>query len=252
MTYAAGEPSWFDLSTPDLAGVRPFYAALLGWTYHDQGPAYGDYVMASVEGRTAAGLGPASGEDAPSSWVVYFDSPDIQASAQQVRDLGGQVVTGPHQVGEQGHVAICTDPAGAVFGLWQAGAHLGAQHQEAHGAVVWCEVNTQGAGPARDFYTQLLGATAEAIPDMTYFILKHGERQIAGVSGSAANWEAVTPAPWVVYFQVDDVDQAAQVAQAHGGAVRVAPFDTPHGRMAVLADPAGAAFSVMKPPPVPA
>lgn len=252
MTYAAGEPSWFDLMTPKLSEVRPFYAALLGWEYRDQGPGYGGYVMASVDGQSAAGLGPAPAGGAQSSWTVYFDSPDIGTSAQQVRELGGQVVVGPHQVGEQGHMAICTDPDGATFGLWQAGVHRGAQHRDAHGSVAWCEVNTHDAGPARDFYAQLLGATAEAIPDMAYFILKHGERQIAGVSGSAVNWEAVTPAPWVVYFRVDDVDQAAQVAQDHRGTVLVPPFDSPYGRMAVLADPAGTAFSVMKPPSMPA
>jgi hypothetical protein len=49
-----------------------------------------------------------------------------------------------------------------------------------------------------------------------------------------------------VYFGTDDADAAAAKAAELGGAVVVPPFDTPVGRIAVLGDPQGAVFSVIK------
>ncbi len=47
------------------------------------------------------------------------------------------------------------------------------------------------------------------------------------------------------------MDEAVAIATREGGKVLAPAFDTPHGRIAVLADPSGAAFSVMKPVPQP-
>jgi predicted enzyme related to lactoylglutathione lyase len=54
------------------------------------------------------------------------------------------------------------------------------------------------------------------------------------------------PAAWGVYFAVDDTDKAAETTAARGGSVIQQPTDIPPGRFAVLADPAGAFFSVIK------
>jgi predicted enzyme related to lactoylglutathione lyase len=54
------------------------------------------------------------------------------------------------------------------------------------------------------------------------------------------------PNHWHVYFGTDDADAAAATAAEQGGTVAVPPFDTPVGRIAVLGDPQGAVFSVIK------
>jgi predicted enzyme related to lactoylglutathione lyase len=54
------------------------------------------------------------------------------------------------------------------------------------------------------------------------------------------------PAMWSVYFAVDDCDRVAETTKANGGAVMQGPMDIEPGRMAVLADPAGAVFNVIK------
>lgn len=33
--YAPGTPSWIDLATPDIAGVKQFYGPLFGWQFSD-------------------------------------------------------------------------------------------------------------------------------------------------------------------------------------------------------------------------
>ena len=51
------------------------------------------------------------------------------------------------------------------------------------------------------------------------------------------------PPAWNTHVAVDSADETAARATAAGGTVLVEPFDVPPaGRMAVIADPAGAAF----------
>ena len=55
------------------------------------------------------------------------------------------------------------------------------------------------------------------------------------------------PSHWMVYFGVDDVDATARLAQSLGGRQYVPPTDIPGvGRFAVLSDPQGAAFAVVR------
>ncbi len=54
------------------------------------------------------------------------------------------------------------------------------------------------------------------------------------------------PASWQVYFQVDDTDASVETATKLGGSVMSPPVDIPPGRFAVLADPQGAVFHVIK------
>jgi predicted enzyme related to lactoylglutathione lyase len=51
---------------------------------------------------------------------------------------------------------------------------------------------------------------------------------------------------WGIYFATDDTDKTAELASANGGTVFQGPMDIEPGRMAVLADPTGAMFSVIK------
>jgi predicted enzyme related to lactoylglutathione lyase len=57
---------------------------------------------------------------------------------------------------------------------------------------------------------------------------------------------AQVPSYWSVYFAVDDVDKAFQKAIAGGGKEMLEPADYPGGRFAILSDPQGAVFGLMK------
>jgi predicted enzyme related to lactoylglutathione lyase len=52
----------------------------------------------------------------------------------------------------------------------------------------------------------------------------------------------------MTYFAVADADAAAAAVGATGGTVLREPVDSPHGRLAVVADPWGAAFTVIRLP----
>jgi predicted enzyme related to lactoylglutathione lyase len=52
------------------------------------------------------------------------------------------------------------------------------------------------------------------------------------------------PPHWTIYFNVVDADGAADRATAAGGQVVVDPFDTPYGRITLVADPNGAVLGL--------
>ena len=71
------------------------------------------------------------------------------------------------------------------------------------------------------------------------------------VGGTTAPQMPGVPNHWHVYFAVADADAAAAKVTELGGTVMVEPFDTPVGRIAVVSDPQGAVFSIIKSAPQP-
>jgi hypothetical protein len=239
-----------DLATPDLAVAKKFYDAVLGWDYFDTGPDFGNYNMALVQGRNVAGIGPIWPPDSPqpSAWTIYFASDDVAADCERVKALGGQVMVEPMVIGDSGAMAICADPTGAAFGLWQANQHIGSAVENEHGSMVWWEVNTRDSAAVRVFYGKLLNASVNtmAMEGTDYHMLQHGEEMICGILQMDHNWEGIPP-HWMGYFAIDNTDAAIERAVAAGGKLHVPAFDMQYGRMAVLADPAGATFSIVQP-----
>jgi uncharacterized protein len=247
-SHAAGTPSWVDLMTPDLDKALAFYGPLFGWEF-STGPAEtGYYTMCRKGGRNAAGLGqlPQSASFPP-AWALYFATEDVDAACERVRQQGGQVGMGPMDVMEQGRMAICADPTGAHFGFWQPRNHKGAGVVDEHGAMVWHEVNTRHGEKARDFYAAVLLLEPRKMEGIEYWTLHRGEKAVAGVLQMNERWPADMPPHWMNYFAVDDTDAAVKKVAELGGKVHVPPFDTSHGRLAVVSDPAGATFTVIKP-----
>ncbi|WP_309571329.1 VOC family protein [Deinococcus sp.] len=250
LTHPAGTPTWFDLSTGKPEESKAFYAALFGWNFEDQGSDFGHYHRIRKGSEDIAGLMPKTPEMAgvPSAWAVYFSSDDVKADAARIGELGGKVMADPMQVMTLGHMTMATDPTGAAFGLWQPLEFHGYTVAGEHGAPAWQEVLTRDSSAARDFYTTLFESSAQAVPGgMTYYTLKKDDVETAGIiQMDDAHWPASVPPHWMTYFAVDDVQQAVEATEANGGTVNVPPFDSPFGKVAVVADPDGAVFSVIQ------
>lgn len=254
--YPAGVPSWIDLATPDVAAARTFYTSLFGWTYDEQ-PAGDDgatYVMARKGDKSAAGMMKLSEDMAasgmPPAWSTYVTVGDVTAAADRVTGAGGAVMQPPMDVMDAGRMAVCADPAGAVFCLWEPKAHIGAEVVNEHGAFSWTELLTPDPAAVAPFYAAVFTWTAQTAPmptgDYTVFHVEGGNE--AGIAGCMAPPMEGMPSFWGVYFAVDDCDTTVATAKAGGGSVMAEPMDLPGvGRMAALADPQGAAFSVLQP-----
>ena len=254
--YAPGTFSWADLMTGDLEAAKEFYAGLFGWEYEISETPQGPYVMAHLDGKAVAGLGPQSEQEAqmgiPPHWNTYISVESADATAAKAAELGGTVVVPPLDAMDAGRMAFISAPGGEAFGIWEPRNHIGAGVVNEHGAVGWVELASRDVEGAKSFYTELLGWTAETGESPTgegeYTSVMVGERMNAGMLAMNENWPPDVPAYWSIYIYVDDLDAAIASTKELGGTVIMPRMDIPEvGGMAVIQDPTGAALSIMEP-----
>ncbi|PZT75226.1 MULTISPECIES: VOC family protein [unclassified Streptomyces] len=255
--YKPGTPCWIDLMVPDQQAAIDFYRDLFGWQGEVGPPEQGGYSLCTLEGKPVAGIMKAMNPDGtvpdpmpPTAWTTYLSTDDIDATVAAVTNSGGTVVVGPMDVMDLGRMAVVTDPAGAVFGLWQPGTFDGAAVVNEPGALIWSELVTPDPAAASAFYSSILPVTtarSEMEGAEGYIEFQVAGRPVGGIMDLNSMPEGVPP-HWQVYFNVDSVDDV-QAAAVHAGATVLAPaFDMVAGRMAVLADPQGGAFAVIATP----
>jgi uncharacterized protein len=245
--WPQGTPSWVDLSSPDVATSNEFYRTLFGWDIVDSGPEMGNYGICMVNGRPAAGIGPAQpGSDGPPVWTTYLAVDDVEKTAEAITANGGTVVMAPMTVADQGRMVIAQDPPGAYFGLWQADQMIGMSVYNEPGAVVWNEQMSRDPDRAREFYAAVFGYTFEPVEggDAYWTFTTASGRQAGGLGALRQGVPDDVPAHWMTYFAVASADDTVAKVDAAGGTVAQAPFDTPFGRMAAIVDPHGAMFMI--------
>lgn len=236
---------------PDVPAAQCFYSAVLGWMFSDTDDEYGGYTIAMVDGGSAAGVGPMQA-GAPPAWTLYFASDDADATAAAITANGGTLLAPVSDVGPLGRMCIAMDPTGAVFGVWQAGEHIGAEAVNRPGGLVWEDLRSTDPAAAQAFYTAVFGHRWQPMemagPDYGTFHNGDEEAPLGGAGGMMGAPEG-TPSHWLVYFGVADAADAVAAVTAGGGTVLAEPFDTPYGKMAALTDPAGAVFWIVEPAP---
>jgi predicted enzyme related to lactoylglutathione lyase len=248
---AVTKPIWIDLSSSDPAASRLFYAGLFGWQVEvNPDPQYGGYALAKIGGKDVAGIGPKMMAEAPTAWSVYVWTPDAEALAKKVQAAGGKVIAPPMQVGEQGKMAVFQDPSGAYISAWQPAMMEGGLTDGQPGSFGWAELNSRGLDKAVPFYAAVFGwqtrtsPMGEGMPPYTEFLV--GDHSVAGGQEMNPMVPAQVPSYWLVYFAVEDVDASFKKAIAAGAREMLAPMDFPGGRFAILGDPQGASFGLLK------
>src|SRR4051794_28473228 len=174
-SYQPGEPTWIDLGSPDTDASVAFYGALFGWTATEGREEFGGYRNFLKDGKTVAGLMPLMQAGQPPVWTSYVRTSDADKSTALVSEHGGTVHAPPMDVGTLGRMALYTDPAGAFFGVWQAGDHTGAQLAFEDGALTWVELSTRDQQGVLPFYEALFGWEPKPSEGYTEF-------QLAGTS----------------------------------------------------------------------
>lgn len=243
-------PAWIELATSDAAAARDFYARLFGWQVEvSPDPQYGGYGIAKLGEADAAGITPKQSPEAPNAWGLYIGCDDVDATATRVEAAGGTVVMAPFDVGDQGRMAVFQDPSGAFISAWKANQMRGFE-TSAPNAFGWAELNARGVDRAIPFYSQVFGWTTrqsgmgEGQPPYTEFLLD--DESIAGASEMNPMVPAEVSSYWLVYFGVDDVDAVFHRALDQGATEMLEPQDFPGGRFAIVTDPHGASFGLLK------
>jgi predicted enzyme related to lactoylglutathione lyase len=273
--YPAGVPCWVDTSQPDPAAAAAFYGDLLEWKLEDQMPpdAAGRYFQATIDGARVAAVGSAMG-DGPVTWMTYIAVDSADDAAERVRANGGTVISEPFDVFDAGRMAIFADPEGAVFSVWQAGQHTGAETVNAPGTWNFSDLNTRDLEGAQRFYGAVFGWEFDPIdfgggpmamarvPGYGDYLesIDPGVRERHASGGAPPGFtDAIgffipangdSPANWNVTFSVADADASAARVKELGGQVLSEPVDVPWSRVTQIRDPQGATLTLsqFKPP----
>jgi predicted enzyme related to lactoylglutathione lyase len=252
MGLAHGTIGWTDVTAPDMAVAESFCTEIFGWETQSTPSESMPYTMFTRDGKVVAGMGPSSPEQQaagqPPAWSSYVIVDDIDATFAKATDLGATILMEPSQIMDAGSMFFITDPVGAAIGFWQSGTHDGAEIFNVPNAMGWNDLGCRDVDAAVAFYTTLLGWSASEM-DMgdgnMYTMFSVGERATGGTWDISKVTPDEVPAHWLTWFNVADADAVASKVTEFGGRVVQPPQDSPQGRMAIVADPAGATFGII-------
>ncbi len=253
MSDPNGRFVWYELMTTDLAAARAFYGQVVGWHAADAQMPGMNYWMFSAGERPVAGLMDLP-EDAremgtPPIWIGYVAVADVDAAAAKVTASGGSVYVPPRDIPNVGRFSIVADPHGASLALFKSANPTQDQppQQEAPGGVGWHELYAGDLASAFAFYAGLFGWEKKDAMDMG----EMGVYQIFGTAdttlGGMMTKPPMIPVPyWGYYFNVGNIDEAAERVKAGGGQIRYGPQEVPGGAFILnCLDPQGAGFSLL-------
>lgn len=247
---------WHELITPDPAGAKAFYAALMGWemTVIDMGDY--SYTTLAVPGFPFGIAGMMGLTEEMKGWGVlphwtgYIAVDDVDAMAMDFEAGGGVICRPPADIPGVARFAVVADPQGAVVCIMTPDKE---DRQQATwpdpgspGTVGWNELLAADWQKAFDFYAARFGwekDTEVALDDIgTYQTFKLGDQRIGGMMNKLPDM----PAPhWGYYFIVPAIEAAVKKVKALGGTVLKGPHPVAGGSwIAVCVDPQGAHFNL--------
>jgi predicted enzyme related to lactoylglutathione lyase len=251
--YGPGTFCWVELGTTDAEAAKKFYGALFGWGFNDN-PMGPDmvYTILKLDSKDVGGLyhmpSDMTSQGVPPHWMSYVSVKSADEAAAKAKSLGAALMKEPFDVGDAGRMSVIQDPTGAVFSIWQAGVTPGAGIYNVPNSLCWNELATPDTAKAGEFYTGLFGWGKEVkdMGTMTYTLFINGERQAGGMYTPTPEMGEIPP-NWLAYFAVDDADGKVAKASELGATIIVPPMDIPQvGRFAVIQDPQGATFGIIK------
>lgn len=125
------------------------------------------------------------------------------------------------------------------------------------GQFIWYELMTSDAEAAGRFYAAVVPGWRfgdRAPVDVDYRMIHRSDGGHAGgvLQLSREMQDGGARPVWLGYLSSDDVDARVAAIEADGGTIQMPPWDAPGvGRLAMVTDPQGAAFYLMKPTSAP-
>jgi uncharacterized protein len=241
---------WYELITTDAAAAKSFYTEVVGWGTQDASTPDFAYTLLTAGSIPVAGVMElpevARQRGATPRWAGYVGVKDIDVTADRIMHLGGAVYVPPTD-SNIGRVAIVGDPQTANFALVKGlkpGQRKPAEPGKA-GYVGWHELLATDWKTALAFYGELFGwqkSDFEVDTAEPYQPFSANGSTIGGMF----NKSSLEPVPfWLYYFNVGDIDAAAERVQRAGGAIFADLRELPGGNWIVRCrDPQGGAFAL--------
>ncbi|MGL5736079.1 MAG: VOC family protein [Beijerinckiaceae bacterium] len=260
MASPHGSFIWYELMTPDTAGSKAFYEAVVGWRMMPgqmPNPGYG--FITNADGGMTGGVLTLTPEmqaqGARPCWLGYIGVDDCDAAVAQILALGGRVLMPARDVEMAGRIALMADPDGAAFYIMTPKPPQGAEQESTAfapktvGRCAWNELLAGNQSGALAFYTGLFGWSLPEPMDMgamgKYQFISHGDAMIGAIMQKPA--EAPVPL-WNHYFNVANITAAVAAVKTHGGRVLYGPMEVPGGDHIIQGlDPQGAFFCLVGP-----
>jgi predicted enzyme related to lactoylglutathione lyase len=246
---------WYELMTTDTQAAEAFYGKVTGWGTQDAAIPSMSYTLFTAAGAMVGGLmdlpQDARNMGAPPSWIGYVAVEDVDAAAEQVKQLGGAVHVAPRDIPNIGRFAVIADPQGAAISLFKALTPPPGPPTApgTPGHFGWHELAAVDWVTAFAFYNTLFGWRKADAVDMgamgTYQLFSAGGPGPA--IGGMFNKPAAVPRPfWLYYINVGGIDAAVERVNEGGGTVLNGPMQVPGGSFIVQCrDPQGAMFALV-------
>ena len=244
-----GKFIWADLVTDDVAKARNFYAQVFGWQFWGMG----GYIVAMNDGQPLAGMfqkpRPANDPKAKPRWFGYISVPSVSKAARAVTKAGGRVLAPVKDFPQRGEQAVFADREGAIFGVMKSSAGDPEDVLAEPGDWIWIQLLSRDARSAAEFYRAVAGyevvenTSANRLND--YVLVSKGFAR--GTVRTLVTKRADVNPTWLPYVRVKSVSETVDKAKQLGGSVLVEPKpEVFEGKIAVIADPTGAAVGVME------
>jgi uncharacterized protein len=252
MANSHGRFVWYELMTTDTEIAKAFYARVVGWDARDVSMPGLRYSLLTIGDAPVAGLvnvpEHARRTGAASHWIGYVGVDDVDAAVDRTKQLGGAVRVPPTDVPNISRFSVVADPQMATLGLvvGQRSGQTQAAGLSTLGRVGWHELLAADWEKALAFYSELFGwqkAESHFGAMGTYQGFSAGGEPIGGMFTKPAT----LPFPfWLYYFNIDDIQAAAQRVEAGGGQILYGPTEVPGGPLIVhCTDPQGAIFALL-------
>jgi len=245
-----GRFAWYELMTTDVTTARAFYSNVVGWSAQDASTTELPYTLFTAGNVPISGLialpEEATQMGATPRWMGYVSVDNANATSERIKHLGGVIYVPPTD-SNIGRISVVADPQTAILALVE-GLKAGSQPAaglDQPGHVGWHELLAADWAKAFGFYAALFGwqkVDTESGPVDAYQLFSADGQTIGGMFTK----RPVEPIPyWLFYFNVDDIDMAAERVKRGGGQVFEGPFAVPEGSWIVRCiDPQGAVFAL--------
>jgi uncharacterized protein len=245
-----GRFAWYELMTTDVAAAQAFYCNVVGWGARDASTTELPYTLFAAGNAAVSGLMALPEEarrmGATPRWMGYVGVDNADAASDRIKHLGGAVYVPPTD-SNIGRISVVADPQTAILALVE-GLKTGSRQPaelDQPGHVGWHELLAADWAKAFAFYAELFGwqkVETESGPVDAYQLFSADGQTIGGIFTK----RPVEPIPyWLFYFNVGDIDAAAERVKRGGGQVFEGPFAVPEGGWIVRCiDPQGAVFAL--------
>jgi uncharacterized protein len=247
-TRLPGKFIWVDLVTDNVPAAAKFYKELFGWTFQD----VGNYVIVMNDDRHMAGMFQRPRPPDPTAkprWFGYISVASVDRAQRAVTKAGGRVLSPRQRFPGRGDQAVFADPEGALFGVIHSSSGDPQDFAPAVGDWIWAQLWSRDARKAAEFYRAVAGyeirenTTSARSNDFVLVSEKYARGTVLTLPPERPE---VRPT-WLAFVRVANVAESVAKVPGLGGKVLIAPRpDLYQNRVAVVADPTGAAVGLLE------